>query len=188
MYKMTHNGLIREGLIAGLKLFGLPNLNRSYDAVMEEAKIHTIKLSGVKKVKGSGLLWDQCYDIVHEPVSKRIEEELEAALENFLLIGDFEYVFYPNQPEKELDDWSSDRVILLEECRDIDGKVYTVEGEGCRINILTIDIDYEEALVMFDKYATEYLEKEWYGPEQLNEITDNTDLWYKKGGDTNGTR
>ena len=102
--------------------------------------------------------------------SKRIEEELYGALENFLCIGDYEYIFYPHSPEKEIMDFSGGRLLLEKELRDADGKVYTVEGEGSHINIITIDINFDEAIRMFEESAKEVID--WYTLEQINEIRD----------------
>lgn len=166
MKKLSDREIKRAALIAGLRLFGLPNhkLRRSDYDIETDAENLNIDLEEFVEPGGynSGLIWCKDAEIVRDKVSERVDEELHAALENAFCIGDFEYIFYPNSPKKELKDYSSLRKILNPEIRDSDGKVYTVCGESCNIQVIEIDISLGEGIRMVEEIGREtgYSEEE----------------------------
>ena len=165
---------------AGLKLFGVPSNKRMYDVIKEDADKYGIDLSKYKSAdcEYGGLIWGK-YEIMHVRMSERIKEDIANAIENFLYIGDIEYIFFPNCPERELVDFSSERRLLSKDIVDSDGNIYTVEGEGGAINIIKPDITYKEALAMFFKEAINIInnsEDEVMLTESVIEILDEVIL------------
>ena len=177
MYKPTINGIVKHALHSGLKMYGIPNSSRRYKSVFEEIGTDIDKY---EHVIGSGLIWDDHYSINRCTASERIKQELGDALDNFLYIGDFEYVFFPISQKDGLD-CGSRRLLMNTNLREDDGKIYTVCGESSSINIITVDLDMVSALVLYQKIAEEQEGYGWCSNEEMNwimkdAINDNASL------------
>jgi len=187
MKTKTVDELRKASLIAGLKLFGLPNPRYStYNSKsqclmeMERLGINPENYKGIQESHGelsSGLLWGEC-GVIKEKLSERIRSMTDEALENFLYIGTFEYVFYPYSPEKALKDYSDTFSILDPYLRDKDGKIYTYVGECDEIYVTEVDVDLYDAIKIYVDVAKSLERSGYYSQEEMADVLVSTLMDY----------
>jgi hypothetical protein len=166
MYKPTVSGIYQSAVDTGLKLFGIPHMETSKEDVLTQIK----DLSGYEDKGGTGLVYHGFYAINRIKASDRIFDELGDGIENFLYIGDWEYVFFPISQERKPIDVSSERVLLNPAIREVDGNVYTVCGEASCINVIEIDVDWIGACKMFYQTVAEYLHEGWSTKAEMFDV------------------
>jgi len=171
--RIEKENLIRASLIAGLKLFGLPNVKKDIEDVEKYARRFSINLNDFEKVNGSGLLWswweggEYLSEIVEQKISERLYEQAEAVRFEDLdecisnsMTDDFEYVFTPEGVGftgymDEKNEHLSREGIFDKHIRSADGKLYTFYVE-VGIFIYEMDIDtYKEAEELVKKWIKE---------------------------------
>jgi len=169
MDEKTRTELVKASLIAGLKLWGLPNTRmRQQDTKIQDyAKKFGINLKDFRPVKkgmmDSGLCWywDEKgrYGIEEKKFSERIYaqseavgfEDLEECMGNSM-VDSFEYVFWPDGTG--FTGFSTEDCLLEPTLRWTDGKLYTYWAEGL-ISIYTMDIKTMEEANVFVKKLIE---------------------------------
>jgi hypothetical protein len=162
---------IKASLIAGLKLWGLPNIENDIKQVREWAEIFGIDLSQFKKEHyGSGLMWGFYTEkklrskIVEEKFSDRLknlvedlyplfidpkeaEEDKRIVTENVGFVGDAEYVF--RLDGEGFTGYMQDDGLLNKNIRDKDGKLRTFAAENCNIYVYEMDIDTKKDAIAY---------------------------------------
>ena len=171
--------LKKSALITGLKLFGLPNprfaRNHSSRACfqdMERFGINSEDYKGIQEKHGemsSGLIWGK-YEIKRETTTERIKELTQEALENFLYIGTYEFVFYPYSPDKPLKDFSDTFSLFDPELQDLDGNIYTCCGECNQIFIISVDTDLYGAVGIYLDIAKSLQKSGHYSQSNMADI------------------
>ena len=124
----------KASLMAGLKLYGLPNLPESKSVVAQYAKQYGINLKQFKNRGGTGLIWGpkvqrgtitKLYGISQENVDP---EELSWT------VGTFSYVFYPSKSTGL--DAADDKCVFDPELQDVDGNVYIHSADDDNVSLV----------------------------------------------------
>ncbi len=138
--------LYRASLETGLKLYGYSKDDKN---IKHFAEFFGVDLSKYKSVS-FGLSWFP-YPIKKTKLSTRLKEDFENMGEEVVgLIGDWEYVFFP-ESSKGIEPKGKLFEIFDKKYRAKDGKIYTAEGEGGTIYIITVDTTKEKIKKWIDK-------------------------------------